>query len=109
LPRDSLVKVGSSLFGMTEQTINLTSGTLFRFDLPTQTATKLFQFAAPPTGLSPRGSLILSDGLLYGMTQYGGANDGGTIFSFPVPEPGVGIALLVGAAALGGRGTRRNR
>ena len=37
-------------------------------------------------GANPQGSLILNGSTLYGMTEFGGDNGDGTIFSVPVTE-----------------------
>ncbi|HEX7415441.1 MAG TPA: choice-of-anchor tandem repeat GloVer-containing protein, partial [Bacteroidia bacterium] len=45
--------------------------------------TKLVDFALTTNGAEPLGSLIqASDGMLYGMTGYGGANTYGVIFQY---------------------------
>ena len=48
-----------------------------------QTLTTLWSFDGT-SGADPYGSLTLSGGTLYGMTQRGGANNDGTVFSIPV-------------------------
>ena len=48
-----------------------------------QTLTTLFTFDSTH-GASPNGSLILSGSTLYGMTEVGGTNQDGTVFSIPV-------------------------
>jgi len=57
-------------------------GVIFSFDPLTSTYAKLFDFDFTD-GASPNGSLVLaSDGKLYGMTEGGGSNGNGVIFSF---------------------------
>jgi uncharacterized repeat protein (TIGR03803 family) len=47
---------------------------------------------------NPLGGLVLENGMLYGVSSAGGANNAGTIFTLPIPEPSsvvlAGIALL---------------
>jgi len=57
-------------------------GVIFSFDPSTSTYTKLKDFDFT-NGAHPIGSLVqASNGKLYGMTERGGSNDGGVIFSF---------------------------
>ncbi|HTA40596.1 MAG TPA: choice-of-anchor tandem repeat GloVer-containing protein [Candidatus Acidoferrales bacterium] len=54
---------------------------------PTPTATPMpayhlvYNFQGTPDGSAPIGGLIAANGVLYGTTSSGGANDGGTVFS----------------------------
>ncbi len=58
-------------------------GTVFMYNPNTQTETLVHSFAGGSDGASPYGSLVAaSDGLLYGLTSAGGANNAGTIFSY---------------------------
>ena len=59
------------------------NGTLFSYDIITNTYTKRFDFLSATTGRSPRGRLVQHpSGLIYGMTQTGGASTSGTLYSF---------------------------
>jgi uncharacterized repeat protein (TIGR03803 family) len=56
-------------------------GTVYRFDLTTNTYTVLFSFDGGSDGRDPEGGLAQgADGLLYGTTAAGGSLGGGTIF-----------------------------
>ena len=58
-------------------------GVIFEFDAVTEKSIKRHDFDSATSGNCPRGSLLLaSDSLFYGMTEYGGANNRGCIFSF---------------------------
>jgi len=58
------------------------SGVIYKIDPATDTYTDIYDFDNF-NGFGPVGSLIqLSNGKLYGMTSYGGANSKGVIFSF---------------------------
>ena len=73
------------LYGMTQNGGSGGVGTIFSFEPGTNTLTKLIDFNFI-NGSNPSGSLVqASDGKLYGMTQSGGSNGYGTIFSF---DPG---------------------
>jgi uncharacterized repeat protein (TIGR03803 family) len=58
-------------------------------------------------GLGPTAGLILSDGILYGTTADGGANNDGTVFSLAIPEPTSLSLLALGGIGLLARQRRR--
>jgi len=69
-------------YGMTQYGGANNSGVLFQFDPATSIYTKKIDLIFA-IGSQPFGSLIqASDGILYGMTQYGGANSVGVIFQY---------------------------
>ena len=82
-PNGSLVQASNGkLYGMTTAGGSGGNGVIFSFDPSTTIYTNLndFHFA---NGAEPYGSLTqASNGKLYGMTQYGGSNAAGVIFSF---------------------------
>jgi uncharacterized repeat protein (TIGR03803 family) len=84
-PSGSLIRSGSILYGMTSQGGSSSAGTVFSLNTSSNTETILYSFGgvADGDGQSPQGSLILSGSTLYGMTQEGGSNGDGTIFSVP--------------------------
>lgn len=57
-------------------------GTLFEFDLTTNTLTVLHHFDEVTDGRNPLCDLSFLNGKIYGVTQTGGANNQGVIFSF---------------------------
>ncbi len=79
----SLVQASDGkLYGMTNGARSESVGAIFSFDLSSSTYTKLKDFDNT-NGAVPLGSLIqASDGKLYGMTERGGTNNAGVIFSF---------------------------
>lgn len=86
-PQGSLVQATDGmLYGMTTEGGNASSadnGVLFKFNPQTNVYTKLFDFDAPTSGMNPYGALLqATDGMLYGMTYTGGANDMGVLFQF---------------------------
>ncbi|HTB07958.1 MAG TPA: choice-of-anchor tandem repeat GloVer-containing protein [Bacteroidia bacterium] len=96
---------GDTLFGMVTYGSSL-YGNIFCIHTDGSGYTDMFDFDTL-TGASPRGSLILYNGLLYGMTNYGGlyggtsgpfsGGFGGTIFS--IHTDGSGFTVLVNAGA----------
>jgi len=82
-PGDSLVQIGSTLYGMTEDGGNYMSGTIFAIETDGSNYRVLhcFGLGANDGGL-PKGSLTVSGSTLYGMTVYGGgSSSSGTIFA----------------------------
>lgn len=84
-PNNTLVKATDGLFyGMTSQGGADNDGVLFSFDPQDNFYDVLHDFDEA-TGNQPNGNLMqASDGVLYGMTQHGGANDFGVIFSYHI-------------------------
>jgi uncharacterized repeat protein (TIGR03803 family) len=71
-------------YGLTFEGGANNKGTLFSFDPSTNNFAYLYSFIQS-TGWYPRGSLIqAADGNLYGMTEWGGLNNMGTIFSYDI-------------------------
>lgn len=96
-PYGSLVEVEqngkSILYGMTQSGGTNGMGTIFSFDVADKKLTVVHSFSGGSNdGRSPYGSLTLAkNGLLYGMTESGGASDMGTVFSF---DPNTNIVTL---------------
>lgn len=112
-PLGSLTLSGSTLYGMTQHGGNLAKGTLFKIDTDGTGFGLLESFAGfPADGASPKYSdLTLSDdaSTLYGMTEFGGSNNVGVVFSESigaVPEAGT---ALFGCAAFAAFALRRGR
>jgi uncharacterized repeat protein (TIGR03803 family) len=86
-PRGNLMLSGSNLYGMTYQGGGYGYGTIFSVPVNGGTIKTLASFNGG-NGRNPVGSLTLSsDGAtLYGMTEYGGVNDMGTVFSIPIDD-----------------------
>lgn len=83
-PLGSMVLYDDSLlFGMTSQGGSHGYGVLFRYNLMTNSYTRIIDFNGTEYGKNPQGSLVrASDGNLYGMTPGGGTHDLGTLFSY---------------------------
>ncbi len=82
-PRGSLMQAkDGKLYGMTNWGGSKNDGVIFSYDVSTSTYTKLKDFNQAD-GKHPDGSLIqAADGKLYGMTNKGGTNNYGVIFSY---------------------------
>ncbi|CAN5460066.1 hypothetical protein BH10BAC3_BH10BAC3_17480 [soil metagenome] len=94
-PYGSLMQASDGkLYGMTSAGFNNgnSAGDIFSFNPSTSTFTKLKAFDGTDGGI-PKGNLMQSvDGKLYGMTELGGSNGVGVIFSFD-PSTSIYIKL----------------
>ena len=78
----SLIYANNKYYGMTSQGGAFNSGTIFKFDTLGNIYNDLYDFYGGNDGNSPYGTLVpAGNGLLYGMTEFGGKNGKGTIFS----------------------------
>jgi uncharacterized repeat protein (TIGR03803 family) len=79
---DLIQYTDNKLYGMTNQGGSSEFGVIFSFDPGSVVYTKLLDFDGS-NGRSPFGSLMrAANGRLYGMTNFGGSNNNGVIFSF---------------------------
>lgn len=77
----ALIKKGAALYGMTPWGGDSDNGTIFKINANGSGYALLHSFAGEAAdGRSPYGTLFFNGGKLYGMTEYGGANDLGVIF-----------------------------
>ena len=71
------------LYGLCKEGGSSGHGTLYSYNITTGSFTKLFDFTGAASGAQPKGSLLAApDGKLYGLTEYGGSQGLGTLFSF---------------------------
>jgi uncharacterized repeat protein (TIGR03803 family) len=99
-----------NLYGSTDIGADESLGTVFEFNLSTNTFSSLFSFPAgpdigAPDGAFPNGALLLdSNGDLFGTTQNEGPNDGGgTVFELspvPVPEPSLLFSVCIALSGI---------
>lgn len=85
IPFGSLLAYDSfTLYGCTYQGGINDLGVLFSYDIKNDNYTVLHHFDGSSTGSYPQGRLVVhpSDSTLYGVTQSGGANFAGTLFSY---------------------------
>jgi len=84
LPNTDLVQASNGkLYGMTSEGGTNGLGVLFEYDYVLDTCIKKLDFDGAGNGSSPQGSLIqASNGKLYGLTTFGGNNDGGVLFDY---------------------------
>lgn len=89
-PYGSLIQASNGkLYGMAYDGGTNLQGVLFEFDPVTNGYAVKFNFDGAANGANPMGNLMqASDGKLYGLTYYGGANNVGTLFCY---NPGTGI------------------
>lgn len=82
-PYGSLVEYSGNgkLYGITKQGGSNNQGTIFEYDITTNTLTKKIDLLAA-NGFSAFGSLVESSSKLYGMTSLGGTNSLGVIFEY---------------------------
>jgi uncharacterized repeat protein (TIGR03803 family) len=108
-PRGSLTLVGDALYGTTEDGGgSLNDGTIFGYDLSTDTETVLHSFQGTD-GANPTGDLLAVGDTLYGLASNGGTHGDGVIFSVAIPEPATITLLLAGGIGLlAHRPRRRN-
>jgi uncharacterized repeat protein (TIGR03803 family) len=113
-PNGGLILSGSTLLGVTANG-GVGYGTIFAIQTDGTKHKVLYNFTAQPDGAAPIGNLVLSgptnaafsDSTLYGITNYGGANNQGSIFSFstkagkPIPLHSFGNAQNDGIYPLG--------
>lgn len=76
-----LIYVRGKLFGTTFYGGNSDNGTVFAFDLSAGTETVIHSFGGGMDGQWPSAGLIYVNGTLYGTTEEGGNNSGGTVFA----------------------------
>lgn len=83
-PHGSLINgPGNKLYGMTRSGGVSNSGVLFDYNPATNVYTKKFDFSDAIDGQYPQGALTkASNGKFYGMTNSGGAHNGGTLYEF---------------------------
>ncbi|MCB0488179.1 MAG: T9SS type A sorting domain-containing protein [Cyclobacteriaceae bacterium] len=82
-PFNSLLEASNGkLYGLMTNGGSSISGTVIEYDYNTNTLTKKAEFDNTNNGRIPNSNLAEHNGKLYGTTVVGGANDGGTLFSY---------------------------
>lgn len=80
-PYAGLLAANGMLYGTTWLGGARGKGTVFAIDPDTGSETVLHSFGSGSDGTMPYAALINVNGMLYGTTSYGGANDQGTVFA----------------------------
>ena len=85
-PYGSLLEASNNkLYGMTWGDGNVDRGVLFEYNYSNSIFSELYNFNGETNGAYPRGNLIeAANGILYGMTSQGGANDEGVLFGYDI-------------------------
>ena len=83
-PYDSLIESGGKLYGTTMNGGSSNDGVVFAVPTTGGSDSILHNFAGGTDGAEPRAALIQSGTTLYGTAAYGGASDGGVVFSVPI-------------------------
>jgi uncharacterized repeat protein (TIGR03803 family) len=108
-PRGSLILVGDTLYGTTENGGgSLNDGTIFSYDLSTNSESILHSFQGTD-GSNPTGDLLAVGDTLYGLASNGGSHGDGVIFSAAIPEPATATLLFAAGSCLLARRPRRRR
>jgi uncharacterized repeat protein (TIGR03803 family) len=99
-PYAGLVQASNGdFYGTTDFDGAIGFGTVFKIT-PSGTLTTLYSFGRGRGGINPTTGLVqATDGKLYGTTDFGGANDGGTIFKI---TPGGTLTTLYNFCSQGG-------
>lgn len=94
-----------TLYGITQQGGSAGLGVVFSLKTDGSGFTILHHFGgAPADGRYPNAALILSaDGTLYGTTEWGGANDAGTVFRLNIDGSGYSVLYSFGSRSSDGR------
>jgi len=82
MPHGGLTISGSTMYGMTNSGGANGKGCIFSIGTDGKGYTDLYDFSGGKGGATPDGTLLLSGGVLYGISQLGGTNGVGNIFSF---------------------------
>lgn len=92
-PVGSLVSDGTYLYGMTSDGGTNNMGVIFKIKPDGSGYVNLLDFAGTANGKWPEGSFIFDGTFLYGMTEWGGTNNLGTLFK--IKPNGTGFAKLL--------------
>jgi len=103
-PEGSLICAGSDLYGMTNSGGASDYGTVFKLGMDGNAYQILHSFGSGAgEGHYPYGSLVISNGTLYGMTHQGGADDQGTIFNINLDGSGYCVNHIFASNAASSR------
>jgi len=87
-PLASVIYQGGILYGTTANGGSSNLGTLFSYNLASNTLTTFYSFTGQPTdGSQPYAGVIYQGGILYGTTYSGGSGNQGSLFSYTITTP----------------------
>jgi uncharacterized repeat protein (TIGR03803 family) len=87
-PSASVLYHNEILYGTTSNGGIYDYGTLFSYNLTSNTLSFLHNFGSSPNdGKYPFSAVIYQDGILYGTTQNGGSSENGTLYSYKLVNP----------------------
>lgn len=101
-PFGNLVEVEQSLWGNTSTNSTTAMGSIWSFDLRTETLIHKRAFVESTGGAPRAGMTIFSDGLLYGTTNIGGSSSKGVVYSIDPETSDYEVVFEVGANPLFG-------
>ncbi len=81
-PNGGMVLYNNALYGTSGYGGANGAGVIFKFDLTTNSFTKLADFGGTGNGAQPTDGMTLYNGIFYGLTGYGGTTGSGTVYSF---------------------------
>src|SRR5690606_37369188 len=81
-PFGNLVQAGTTPYGATSQGGDNDRGAIFSINTDGSDYTLLYEFAGGADDGNYPQNIIIHDSTLYGLTEQGGNNDSGTVFSF---------------------------
>jgi uncharacterized repeat protein (TIGR03803 family) len=87
-PYGGLTLSGGTLYGTTVNGGDAESGTVFKVNTDGSGFTNFYSFSGGNDGSEPQGSLVLSNGVLYGVTAFGGDSGFGAIFAINIDGSG---------------------
>jgi len=86
-PQAGVVEIAGELYGTCAKGGDNGAGIIWKWNIATDTFTKLYSMNASTEGAGPSGTLLYRGGKLYGTCNSKGANDVGTLFEFdPIAE-----------------------
>jgi uncharacterized repeat protein (TIGR03803 family) len=104
-PSGGLVEAGGTLYGTASGGGTDGDGAVYQINPTTGAESVLYSFRGAAHGLGPLGGLINVGGLLYGTTEYGGANKDGIVYSID-PTSGAETVIHPFASASDGQQPR---
>ncbi len=86
LPAAGLIEKDTFLYGTTKEGGENGYGVFFKFDIKNKVYSKIFDFDGESKGKSPMTRLLLVNDTIYGITEFGGANDMGVLYMINTTE-----------------------